>query len=72
LIVDRILYSMKEAAASLSISLSTIEQLIAQGDLAVRRIGKRVLVPRTELEKLARRDVAVSWPERKGSVERIA
>jgi excisionase family DNA binding protein len=72
LIVDRILYSMKEAAASLSISLSTIEQLIAQGDLAVRRIGKRVLVPRTELEKLARRVVAVSWPERKGSVERIA
>lgn len=67
--MDRILYNLKDAAAQLSISVSTVEQLIAQGDLRVRRIGKRRLVPRQELEKLALRDVSISWPERKHPAE---
>lgn len=63
---DRILYSRKEAAQQLSISVSTLEQLIAQGDLQVRRLGKRVLISRRELEKLAARDVPeIVWPEKK-------
>jgi len=59
---DRILYSRKEAAAQLSVCLSTIDQLIVRGDLKVRRIGKRLLVPRKELERLAGRDVPALWP----------
>jgi excisionase family DNA binding protein len=61
---DRILYSRKEAAQQLSISISTLEQLIAQGELQVRRLGKRILVPRTELERLSERDVHVVWPSK--------
>jgi len=60
-------YSVKEAAEILCISLTTLEQLIAQGDLRIRRIGKRRLVPGKELEKLARRDVTIVWPEKKGA-----
>jgi excisionase family DNA binding protein len=62
--MERILYSQKEAAALLSISLSTLEQLIARKEIVVRRVGRRVLVPRTELERLARRDVLHVWPEK--------
>ena len=61
---DRILYSRREAAQQLSISLSTLEQLIVQGELQVRRLGKRILVSRRELERLASRDVTVIWPEK--------
>jgi excisionase family DNA binding protein len=59
-------YSVKEAAEILCISLTTLEQLIAQGDLHIRRIGKRRLVPGKELEKLSRRDVTIVWPEKRG------
>lgn len=61
---DKILYSRKEAAQQLSLSLSSLDLLIAQGELEVRRLGKRILVPRTELEKLAKRDVEIVWPEK--------
>jgi excisionase family DNA binding protein len=65
MISDKILYSMKEAAAQVSLSVSTLEQLVTQGEVHVRRIGKRILVPRKELERLATRDVEIFWPERK-------
>lgn len=55
--MDKILFSKKEAAAMLSISLRSVDYLIARKELEVRRIGKRRLVPRSSLEKLARRDV---------------
>jgi excisionase family DNA binding protein len=61
---DRILYSREEAAEQLSICLSTLQLLIAQGEIEVRRLGKRILIPRSELERLARRDVHVVWPEK--------
>jgi excisionase family DNA binding protein len=59
---DRILYSRKEAAAQLSISLDSLQMLIVRGEIAVRRMGSRVLVPRTELERLAKRDIPEIWP----------
>jgi len=70
---DRILYGRKEAAQQLSISVSTLEQLIAQGELQVRRLGKRIFIPRTELERLAGHDVRVVWPEKvNGKTARVA
>jgi excisionase family DNA binding protein len=61
---DRLLYNKKEAAAQLSISVSTLDQLIAQGELEVRRLGVRILIPRRELERLATHDVAIVWPQK--------
>jgi excisionase family DNA binding protein len=54
--MDKILFSKKEAAAMLSISPRSIDNLIARKELETRRIGRRRLVPRVSLEKLARRD----------------
>jgi excisionase family DNA binding protein len=62
--MEKLLYSKKEAALMLSICMSTVEQLIARGELKTRRMGKRVLVPRGELVRLAGRDVLDLWPEK--------
>jgi excisionase family DNA binding protein len=53
---EPILVSKREAAKALSISIRTLDYLIASKQLAARRIGKRVLVPRRALESFARRD----------------
>lgn len=52
-------YSRREAAEALRISLRTLDTLLAQGKLRGRRIGWRVLVPQSELEKLLRRDTKI-------------
>ncbi len=53
---EPILLSKRESARALSISLRKLEYLIAAKELKVRRIGRRVLVPRRSLEDFARRD----------------
>lgn len=53
----RILYARQEAARLLSVSVRTIDRLISTKALAVRRIGRSVLIPHVELMKLSRRDV---------------
>jgi excisionase family DNA binding protein len=40
----------KEAAIKLSIGLNSVDKLIASGELRSRRVGKRILIPETELE----------------------
>lgn len=52
-------YTRREAAEALRISLRTLDTLLAQGKLRSRRIGRRVLVPQSELEKLLRRDTEI-------------
>ena len=52
-------YTRREAAEALRISLRTLDTLLAQGKLRGRRIGRRVLVPQSELEKLLRRDTEI-------------
>jgi excisionase family DNA binding protein len=53
---EPILISKKEAARALSVSLRTIDNLIAAKELAVRRVGRRCLIARRSLEEFARRD----------------
>jgi excisionase family DNA binding protein len=55
--MEKILFSKKEAATLLSISPRYVDKLIARQELETRRIGRRRLVPRVSLERLARRDV---------------
>lgn len=43
----------REVAAVLRVSLSTVDRLIEEGVLRVRRIGRRVLVPRVAIDELA-------------------
>lgn len=48
--------SKQEAAHMLGVSLRTIDRLIALKELPVRRLGRRVLIPRTSLESFLRSD----------------
>lgn len=54
----KLLYSKADAAEMLSLSLRTIDHLIANKELAVRRAGKRVLVSYQSLLQFVRRDHA--------------
>jgi excisionase family DNA binding protein len=51
-----VLVSKKAAAALLSISLRTLDNLIASKEIPVRRIGRRVVLSRRALDVFARRD----------------
>ena len=44
------LYTISEAAASLSLSRSTVYNLIARGDLSSVRIGRSVRISKVDLE----------------------
>jgi excisionase family DNA binding protein len=47
-----VLLRVSEAAGLLSVSRSTLYQLIGRGDLAVIKIGRSVRVPRNAIERL--------------------
>jgi excisionase family DNA binding protein len=55
---QKILFSKRDAAEMLSVSPRTLDYLIAMRELEVRRVGRKVLVPRTEIERFAKRDHA--------------
>ena len=63
--VPKAFFSIKEAAAALSLSASTIDVLIVRGMLRPRRQGRRVLIPTAEIERFAKRDIGgPMWPEK--------
>jgi len=49
----RLLYDRKEAARQLSISVRSIDYMVTSRKIATRRIGSRVLIPHSELVRLA-------------------
>jgi excisionase family DNA binding protein len=53
---EKLLLSREEAAALLSISQRSLDYLIANKLLSVRRIGTRVLIPSQNLQRFARAD----------------
>jgi excisionase family DNA binding protein len=56
------LYSRKQAAQWLSISTSTLDLLISQGQLRFRRCGRRVLISHGQLVRFASKDTIAVWP----------
>lgn len=56
---DRLLLSVKDAAASLSIGRNLCYELIAQGHIPHVRLGRRILVPRAGLETWIARESGV-------------
>ncbi len=63
--MEKVLITLQEAAAALGLSLRGVDYLLAQGRLATRKIGRRRLIPRTELERFARHDCDRISPEAK-------
>ena len=54
--MDRIFHGKRETAATLGISVRTLENLVAMREITPRRIGRRVLFEMREIERFARRD----------------
>jgi excisionase family DNA binding protein len=54
----RLAYSVKEAAAALSLSKGTIWNRIADGTLPARRIGSRTVIPASSLHALIEGEAA--------------
>jgi excisionase family DNA binding protein len=52
LIKKLLAYSKKEAAAATSLSVRSIDYLIEKGQLRAVKVGRRVLIPCRELERL--------------------
>jgi len=52
----KLLLDKKSAAAALSLSVRTLENLVCSKRLAARHVGRRCLIPRAALEAFARRD----------------
>jgi len=64
---QKVLYTKREAAQLLSISVRSLDYLIVSQQLPTRRIGRRVLVHRESIEQFARIDhvsIHVPIPER--------
>jgi len=55
--MQKLLYSIRDAASILSLSKSGLYYLIATGHLKPRRIGGRTLLHYKELERFAARDL---------------
>jgi excisionase family DNA binding protein len=49
---DRLVYTVKETARLLGLSLTGCYNCIAAGEIPAVSIGKRVVIPRTRLEAL--------------------
>jgi len=49
--IERLSFSVQEAAASIGVSSRTVHDLIRRGDLAHYRVGQRVLIPATALRQ---------------------
>jgi len=52
--VQKLLYDRRSAAAALSISIRTLDYFIAHRELRTIRIGRKVLIPSSELKQFAR------------------
>jgi hypothetical protein len=65
--MDRIFHGKRETAATLGISVRTLENLVAMREITPRHIGRRVLFEAREIERFARRDHRTKQ-ERKDSI----
>lgn len=55
---NRISYRINEAASAVGVSPMTIRRLIQAGQLRTSRVGRSVLIPATELERLVEHGTA--------------
>ncbi len=56
--MKELIVTREEAAEALRLSLRTVDKLLAAGEMSARRVGRRVLIPRSEIERFASEDVA--------------
>ena len=52
--MDELLLTRNQAAAALNLSTRSIDYLVAEGRLPSRKLGKRRLIPREAVERIAK------------------
>lgn len=52
--MDELLLTRNQAAAALNLSTRSIDYLVAEGRLPSRKLGKRRLIPRDAVERIAK------------------
>jgi excisionase family DNA binding protein len=55
----RLLYSREEAAEILSLSVHTVARDVRMGRIQARKYGRRVLIPRDEILRIANEGMAL-------------
>jgi excisionase family DNA binding protein len=55
----QLLFSKKEAAAMLGLSVRSVDYLLASRELEYRKIGRKVLIPKAAIVGFARHDHAI-------------
>ena len=71
-LAPKVLYSRQEAAEMLSISLSSLQELMHRGLVKGIRKGHRLLIHRDEIERFAKQDVPQIWkPKQNGKTVRF-
>jgi hypothetical protein len=56
--VEKLLYSKAEVSHALGISCRSVSYLIQKKQLSVRKLGGRTLIPKGEVVRLSRQDIA--------------
>jgi hypothetical protein len=54
--IQKLLFSRKDAAIALSLSVRSIDYLISSGNLLTRKIGRKILIPVGEISRFAKTD----------------
>ncbi len=54
--VEKLLYSRRDAAEALSLSVRSVDYLITTGRLTCRKVGGKILIPAGALRRFARED----------------
>jgi Helix-turn-helix domain len=54
--VEKLLYSRRDTADALSLSIRSIDYLITTGRLPARRVGGKILIPASAVRRFARED----------------
>ena len=57
---SRLLWDRRSSATILSVSLRAIDYMLARKEIKARRLGGRVLIPTTELRRIAASDTGDS------------
>ncbi len=74
--LERQAFPVPEVARALSVSASTVWRMVKRGEVQVIRLGKRILVPKPEIERLTtpivpRGAVAEPHPKQKQYAEAL-
>lgn len=54
--VEKLLYSRRDTAEALSLSIRSVDYLITAGRLTARRVGGKILIPASAVRRFARED----------------